>query len=89
MIMVAPVRFPLSVAPPTLDGEPDAAFNLVPWMLPWEANLGDIVTTLAIGEEAGPDLFECYLPMEPDTGWVTTMALGEEGPPLDMDILLV
>jgi hypothetical protein len=89
MIMVVPVQSPLSVVPPALDGAPDAEFNLDPWVLSWEADVGDIVTTLAIGEEAGPDPFECYLPMEPDTGWATTMALGEEGAPLDMDILLV
>jgi hypothetical protein len=61
-----------------------------PWLLPWEPDLGGIVTTMAIGEEAGsePDPIDCYVPWEPDFGEATTMALGEEGPCWDVDILL-
>jgi hypothetical protein len=58
------------------------------WMVPWEPDFDDVVTTLAIGEEGGPDPFEYFPPCEPAIGWETTMAIGEEGPPLDMDVLL-
>jgi len=78
-------------APPPPPAEELAGLGDEPWVLPWEPDLGGIVTTLAIGEEAGadPDPIDCYVPWEPDFGEATTMALGEEGPPADMDILLV
>lgn len=61
-----------------------------PVILPWEPDFGDVVTTLAIGEESGPDPdpIECFPAWEPDIGWATTMAIGEEGPPWEVDILL-
>jgi hypothetical protein len=78
----------LAIAAPPLLGRGTEAVIPDPWIVPWKPDFDDIVTTLAIGEEAGPDPIERFPPWEPEIGWATTLAIGEEEPPLDTDVLL-